>query len=80
MARLEKELAEAFVCARCDHRGADVQRLAMTGTGISRVFDVQQYRYAFASCSHCGYTEVFNLKVLEGIDHLETFLDTLFAR
>ncbi len=80
MARLEKELAAAFFCARCDHRGADVQRLAMTGTGISRVLDVQQYRYAFASCTHCGCTELFGLRVLEGIDHLETFLDTLFAR
>jgi hypothetical protein len=51
----------------------------MAGTGISRFLEIQPYRYAFVSCHNCGFTEVFNLKMLEGKDDLGTFLDILFA-
>ena len=79
MARIEKQIAEAFVCAKCDHRGASVERLAMSGTGISRLFEIQKYRYAFVSCGNCGHTEVYNLRTLQGKDNLGTFLEILFA-
>lgn len=51
----------------------------MSGTGLSRLFEVQPHRYAFVSCANCGFTEVYNLKLLEGQDDLGTFLDVLFA-
>jgi hypothetical protein len=76
---LDQQLEEAFVCPRCDHQGARVERLAMSGTGLSRLFEVQGYRYAFVSCTNCGYTEVYDLRVLEGKDDLGTFLEILFA-
>ena len=78
-ANVEKILAEEFVCSRCKSPGAHVERLTMSGTGISRFLDIQPYRYAFVSCLHCGYTEVFNLKMLEGKDDLGTFIDVLFS-
>ena len=78
MTRAEKLLAEEFVCKRCGERGAHVERLAMSGTGISRFMEIQPYRYAFVSCRNCGYTEVYNLKILEGRDNLGTFLEILF--
>jgi predicted nucleic-acid-binding Zn-ribbon protein len=78
MARIDDQIAEAFVCPRCDHQGAHVERLSMSGTGISRLLEIQQYRYAFASCTHCGYTEVYNLRTLEGKDDVGTFLEILF--
>jgi predicted nucleic-acid-binding Zn-ribbon protein len=79
MGRVEDQIEEAFVCAKCDHPGAHVERLAMSGTGLSRLFEIQQYRYAFASCTNCGYTEVYNLGTLEGKDDVGTFLEILFA-
>lgn len=79
MSKAEDLLATEFVCPRCEHKGAQCERLAMSGTGISRLFEVQPYRYAFVSCNNCGYTEVFNLKTLEGKDNLGTFLEILFA-
>lgn len=72
-------LAREFVCQHCKSSGAQVERLSMSGTGISRLFDIQPYRYAFVSCNNCGYTEVFNLKTLEGKDDVGLFLDVLFA-
>jgi predicted nucleic-acid-binding Zn-ribbon protein len=47
------------------------------GRGIN--FEIQPYRYAFVSCANCGYTEVYNLKTLEGKDNVGTFLEVLFA-
>jgi hypothetical protein len=72
-------LAQQFVCDRCGEEGAHVERLSMSGTGLSRLFEVQAYRYAFVSCDNCGYTEVYDLRTLEGKDDLGTFLEVLFA-
>lgn len=78
MTRADDLLAREFVCARCKQKGAHVERLSMSGTGLSRLFEVQAYRYAFVSCTNCGYTEVYNLRILEGRDNLGTFLEILF--
>lgn len=78
MANTVSMLASSFVCSHCDHRGANVEKLAMTGTGISRLLEIQHHRYAFASCQNCGYTEVYNLRTLDGKDNLGKFLEILF--
>jgi predicted nucleic-acid-binding Zn-ribbon protein len=76
---VDQLLAQEFSCDRCGNQGAHVERLAMAGTGWSRLLEIQKYRYAFVSCNNCGYTEVFNLRTLEGKDDLGTFLEILFA-
>lgn len=76
---IDRTMAEKFVCPKCEHHGADVDRLAMSGTGLSRLFEVQHHRFMFVSCQNCGYTEVYNLKTLEGKDDLGTLVDILFA-
>ncbi len=79
MNNVDEQLANRFVCRHCGGSGAQVERLAMSGTGISRLLEIQPYRYAFVSCKNCGSTEVFNLKMLEGKDDLGTFLEILFS-
>lgn len=79
MTKVDELLAREFVCARCEQKGAKVERLSMSGTGLSRLFEIQHYRYAFVSCTNCGYTEVYNLRTLEGKDDLGMFLEILFA-
>lgn len=78
MTQTDQLLAEKFVCSHCDSQHGYVERLAMSGTGLSRLLEIQHHRYAFVSCINCGYTEVFNLKVLEGKDNLGNFLEILF--
>jgi predicted nucleic-acid-binding Zn-ribbon protein len=79
MGNVEQSLSESFRCPKCESHGAHVERLSMSGTGLSRLLEVQAYRYAFASCHTCGYTEVYNLKTLEGKDNLGTILEILFS-
>ena len=78
MATVEEQLSEAFHCPKCDQHGAHVERLSMSGTGISRLFEIQPYRYAFTSCNNCGYTEIYNLTTLEGKDDAGDLLDIIF--
>ncbi len=78
---IEKEIESRFVCAKCHSTGATVKSLAMTGTGISKLFDIQHNRYTFASCNNCGYTDVYNLDILKGKkDKVGNILDIIFAR
>ena len=79
MPTVEQQLSSAFRCPKCHQSGAHVEQLAMSGTGISRLFEIQPYRYAFASCNNCGFTEIYNLSTLQGKDDLGTFLEILFA-
>jgi predicted nucleic-acid-binding Zn-ribbon protein len=76
---VDEALEARFVCQKCGKRGAHAERLTMSGTGLSRLFEVQPYRYAFVSCNNCGYTEVYDLRALEGKDNVGTFLEILFA-
>jgi hypothetical protein len=78
MNTIQQKLSEAFVCAKCHAKGAHVEELAMSGTGISRLLEIQPYRFAFVSCNNCGYTEVYDLKVLAGKDNLGNLLEVLF--
>jgi len=78
MSNTEQLLSQKFVCPKCDHTGARVEKLAMSGTGLSRLLEIQAHRYAFASCTNCGFTEVYNLRMLDGKDNLGSFLEVLF--
>jgi predicted nucleic-acid-binding Zn-ribbon protein len=78
MAKIDQVLAQEFVCPRCEHKGAHVERLAMSGTGLSRFLEIQAHRYAFLSCLNCSFTEVYNLRILEGKDDLGNILEILF--
>ena len=77
--KLDEKFAKRFTCPKCARRGGDVRRLAMTGSGLSRLLDVQHIRFLTVSCTNCGFTEQYDLKVLEGVrrgmDILDVILD-----
>jgi predicted nucleic-acid-binding Zn-ribbon protein len=79
MNEMEQQLGSRFVCAKCKGHGALVSRFAATGTGISRFFDIQHNRFVAASCKNCGYTEIYNLKVLGERGGVGNVLDVLFG-
>ena len=80
MKNIEKEIESRFICAKCRSNGARVKSLAMTGTGLSRLLDLQHNRFTFASCNNCGYTEVYDLDTLSGgKDKVGNILDLIFG-
>ena len=76
---LDAQLASRFVCTKCKNSGASVKRFAATGTGLSKLFDIQHNTFIAVSCSRCGYTEVFNPEILEGKETLGSILDLIFG-
>ncbi|NLL89990.1 MAG: hypothetical protein GX226_02660 [Dehalococcoidales bacterium] len=80
MKNIEKEIESRFACAKCRSTGAEVKSLAMSGTGLSKLLDIQHNRYVFASCKNCGFTEVYNLDILAGKrDDALNILDVIFS-
>jgi len=77
---VQKLLETNFVCPRCDHQGAQAEEMTMLGTGLSRQVESQTCSYVLVSCTHCGYTEVYNMHLLGNRDNLDTFLELLFGK
>jgi hypothetical protein len=46
-------------CPKCGHTEAEVDDVATTGAGLSRLLDVQNRRFKAVSCTRCGYTEFY---------------------
>jgi len=74
-------IEERFKCAKCSGTACQVREAAMTGTGLSKLFDIQHNHFMFVSCLNCGYVEVYDPNVLSGKTRgqLGTMLDILFG-
>ncbi|MBS4209291.1 zinc ribbon domain-containing protein [Bacillus sp. FJAT-50079] len=49
-------------CVKCGSTRAETKEVAMTGTGLSKVFDVQHNQFLVVYCTNCGYSEFYNKK------------------
>lgn len=74
-------IIERFRCAKCGHAECVAKEVAMTGTGLSKLFDIQHHHYLFVSCANCGYVEIYNPNILNGkkSGQLGTIMDILFG-
>lgn len=78
---LEEAIQSRFRCAKCGGEDCSVKEVAMTGTGLSKLFDIQHNHYLFVSCEQCGAVEIYDPEVLSGHKpgRLGTILDVLFG-
>ncbi|NMO97696.1 zinc ribbon domain-containing protein [Paenibacillus lemnae] len=74
-------IIQKFKCSKCGQRECDVNEVAMTGTGLSKILDIQYNHYLFVTCEFCGYVEVYNPDVLlrKKSGSVSTVLDILFG-
>ncbi|WP_179194896.1 zinc ribbon domain-containing protein [Bacillus sp. EAC] len=81
MSNTEQMLQEKFVCSKCKHTHAKIKEVSMSGSGLSKLFDIDYNHYLFVSCLNCGFVEVYNPSILEGKTRgeLSTILDILFG-
>ncbi|WP_101846675.1 zinc ribbon domain-containing protein [Halobacillus sp. Marseille-P3879] len=47
-------------CIKCGSTDADSKDVAMTGTGLSKLMDVQNNQFTVVFCKNCGYSEFYN--------------------
>lgn len=60
-------------CVKCGSRNASTKDVAMTGTGLSKMFDVQHNQFTVVSCNSCGYSEFYNKNSSTGSNILDLF-------
>lgn len=63
---VEDIIASRFRCTKCGGRSSSIQEVAMTGTGLSKLLDIQHHHYLFVSCTDCGFVEIYDPNILRG--------------
>ncbi|CAH0296210.1 hypothetical protein SRABI96_04435 [Peribacillus sp. Bi96] len=60
-------------CMKCGSNDATKKDVAMTGTGLSKMFDVQNNQFTVVYCKNCGYSEFYNKQSSAGSNLLDLF-------
>ncbi|GMK37250.1 hypothetical protein PCCS19_03030 [Paenibacillus sp. CCS19] len=60
-------------CVKCGGKEAKTKEVAMTGTGLSKMFDVQHNQFVVVYCTNCGYSEFYNKKSSAASNILDLF-------
>jgi uncharacterized protein len=47
-------------CIKCGSTDAGQKDVAMTGSGLSKMFDIQNNQFTVVFCKNCGYSEFYN--------------------
>ncbi|CAG9621560.1 zinc ribbon domain-containing protein [Sutcliffiella rhizosphaerae] len=47
-------------CIKCGVKDAATKEIATTGTGLSKMFDIQHNRFIVVCCKNCGYSEFYS--------------------
>ena len=46
-------------CPKCDHTETEIDEISTTGTGLSKLLDIQNRKFMVISCVNCGYSELY---------------------
>ncbi|MFC4404137.1 zinc ribbon domain-containing protein [Gracilibacillus xinjiangensis] len=60
-------------CIKCGSRNAAQKEVAMTGTGLSKMFDIQHNQFIVIYCEECGYSEFYNKHASKTSNILDLF-------
>ena len=72
-------MEQRWKCPKCGNTEFLKKEVAMTGTGLSKIFDIQHNEYIVITCKKCGYSEFYDKSVVENSDDLMDILDILFG-
>jgi len=60
---MAKELTHPnYKCPKCNNRKYTSESISTTGSGWSRIFDMQNKKFTAVSCNNCGFTELYKGK------------------
>ncbi|WEG14771.1 zinc ribbon domain-containing protein [Pullulanibacillus sp. KACC 23026] len=61
-------------CIKCGSQDIGQKDVAMTGTGLSKMFDIQSNQFTVVYCKKCGYSEFYNKQSSTASNILDLFL------
>ena len=76
---LESEISKRFLCAKCGHDTPSFKRISATGTGLSKLMDIQTNQFLVVSCANCGYSELYDADILGSREGIGNIIDFLFG-
>ena len=53
---------ENWLCPKCNNREYEVGEMRVTGSFWTKIFNIQNKKFASVSCEKCSYTEFFKDK------------------
>lgn len=59
-----------YKCPKCNNRSFSTDRIATTGGGLSKIFDLQNRKFTTVSCNNCGYTEIYKTTKASTIENI----------
>lgn len=60
-------------CVKCGHTEAATKEIAATGTGLSKLFDIQHNTFLVVYCKNCGYSELYNKQTSTASNIIDLF-------
>ena len=78
-ATLEEQIVEKFQCVKCTGQTCSVRYISTTGSGLSKLMNVQNNKFLIVTCENCGYSEMYDGRILGAKTGLADFLDVLFG-
>ncbi|UOQ44395.1 zinc ribbon domain-containing protein [Halobacillus salinarum] len=60
-------------CVKCGSQDAGQKDVSMTGSGLSKMLDVQNNKFTVVYCKKCGYSEFYNQQASKGSNILDLF-------
>jgi uncharacterized protein len=61
-------------CMKCGSTDAGTKEIATTGTGLSKMLDVQNNRFTVVYCKKCGYCELYKKQASTASNIIDLFL------
>ena len=49
-------------CPKCQNRQFETDRLAATGGGLMKFFNIQNKQFSTVTCTRCTYTELYKVE------------------
>ena len=52
-------MSKSYQCPKCNNTTYQKDKIRATGSGFSKIFDIQNKRFIAITCSNCSYTEFY---------------------
>ena len=65
--------SQTWTCSKCNGTSHEEDTVAITGSGFSKFFNVQNRKFLAVTCSNCQYTELYKGK-MKGWENVIDFL------
>jgi len=63
-----------YTCPKCGGRKADIDEIRTTGSGFTKLFNIQNRRFTAVVCAQCGFTEFYSGRKSSGVSNVLDFL------